>query len=607
MGAAPRYFAPMPNVRPWQGAAFVAAVALAVQCAGLRDVFLWDDVLLLRDTNAYTDSAQWVESVTSPLGGATYYWRPAATTSFLVDSWLHGASAWGFRLTSALLHAAASTIAFTLFLRLLGGPRTALLAALAFAVHPVNVETVTWISARFDLMAGLFGLAALAAMPPLPDARGRWRLVALFALLACLSKESAYLLPLVAVAWAQAARLRWRAAALWTGVGLAAALFLRYEALGYWVRLREASVVEGGGALQRVLLVGRAVATSAQALLLPWGTVGPAHHATRPIQPDDVLGWAGVAIALALVAAIVVAWRRRRRLAWLLIAMVVSFAPASQVMPLDLAGGLHAADRYLYLPSFFAIAALADLAAAFVASRPGVSRAAGGVAAGLVVALAAWRVALLPRWNDTIRFWTWAAEMAPECGLIHANLAGAHVVAGHLEDAEREARLGGPIAAGILAESLARQGRLEAARSSLDAALAQRPDDAQLRVQRGEIELALRQTADALADFEAAIRARDAADRPRPDVVLARALAGSAEVLAGTPGGLGHARDRAARAEDAAGPRDAIAWLRVASAWIAVKDAARASAAIDRAAAAGANAGDVDSLREARRRLTEGD
>jgi tetratricopeptide (TPR) repeat protein len=596
----------MSSIRPWHGAVVVAAVALGVQCMALRDVLLWDDISLLRATSLYTDTARWTEAVSSPLGGATYYWRPAATTSFLVESWIHGGAAWGYRLTSALMHAGTSALAFLLLLRLLGGPRAALLAALAFAVHPANVETVTWISARFDLMAGLFALGALAAMPPSDDAKGRWRLVALLTLLACMSKESAFLLPIVAIAWAGALGCRRRTAALWSAGGLAIALFLRFEALGYLVRARESSVAEAGGALQRLLLVGRAVATSAQVLVFPWGTAGPAHHALRPIQPGDALGWTGIALALALAAATVVAWRRRRRVAWLLIALMCSFAPASQVMPLDLAGGLHAADRYLYLPSFFAIAIVADLVTAYAASRPGAARAIGGVAAGLVVALAAWRVALLPRWNDAERFWSWAVDMAPECGLAHTNLAQAHLVAGRFEEADHEARLGGGMAATYLADALMRQGKLAEARNALDNALSQTPRDALLRVQRGEVQLELGRPVEALADFDAAVRAEEAAGSPKIGSVLARALAGSAEALAATPGSIGHARDRAARAEAAADARDAVAWLAIARARIATKDASQAASAAERAEAAGADAVDLGPLRDAIRRLTEG-
>jgi tetratricopeptide (TPR) repeat protein len=596
----------MSSVRPWHGAAFVAAVAVGVQCVALRDVLLWDDISLLRATNLYTDGARWAEAVSSPLGGATYYWRPAATTSFLVESWVHGGAAWGYRLTSALMHAGTSALAFVLFLRLLGGPRAALLAALAFAVHPANVETVTWISARFDLMAGLFALGAFAAMPASEPAKGRWRLVALLTVFACMSKESAFLLPVVAAAWAGALGLRRLTAAAYSAAGLAAALFLRFEALGYVVRARESSVAEAGGALQHLLLVGRAVATSAQVLVVPWGSAGPAHHALRPIQPGDALGWTGIALALALVAATVAAWRRRRRVAWLLIAMMCSFAPASQVLPLDLAGGLHAADRYLYLPSFFAVAIVADLVTAYAASRPGAARAIGGIAAGLVAALAAWHVALLPRWNDAERFWSWAADMAPECGLAHTNLAQAHLVAGRLDEAEREARLGGGMAATYLADALARQGKLGEARNVLDNALSQTPRDAQLRVQRGEVQFALGRPAEALADFDAAVRAEEAAGSPRIGSVLARALAGSAQALAATPGAIGRARDRAGRAEAAADARDAIAWLAIARARIATKDATHAASAADRAEAAGAESADLDPLRDAIRRLTEG-
>jgi tetratricopeptide (TPR) repeat protein len=597
MGVSPGYFAPMFS-RPWRVALLVAAFAVAAQCLGWHDVLLWDDIPLLRDTELYVASSRWTDAVSSPLGGggATFYWRPVATTSFLVESWIHGGSAAGFRLTSALLHAATSVVAFFLLLRLLGGTRAALLAALAFAVHPVNVEAVTWISARFDLLAALFGLGALAAIPDTADAKGRWRLAAALSLCACLSKESAFLLPLVAAAWALARGLRWRAAAAWTGVGLAVALFLRFEALGYLVRARESSVAEAGNALQHVLLVGRAVATSAHVLVAPWGSVGPMHFAPRPIQPGDALGWTGIALALGLLAATVVAWRRRRRTAWLLIALILSFAPASQVMPLDLAGGLHAADRYLYLPSFFAIAIVADLAVAYATARPGAARTLGAAATVVAVALLAWRVAVLPRWNDAVRFWRWATDMAPQCELAHTNLAEAHLAAGQPEEAEREARL--------------RQGDVRAARSALDAGLSQRPFDVQLRVQRGELELDEGRTAEALADFEAAVRAHDAAGAAGAPAdgspLLARALAGSAESFAGTPGGIGRARERAARADATAGPRDAYAWLRIARAYIALKDAPRASAALDRAAAAGADAGVVGGLRDRVRRPAEG-
>jgi len=592
----------MSESRPWRTAALVGLVAVAAQAVAVRDVLVWDDIPLLARSDLYTNAARWTESVTAPLGRATYYWRPAATTSFLVESFVHGGAGWGFRLTSALLHGATSAVAFVLLLRLLGNRTAALLAALAFAVHPVNVEAVTWISARFDLMAGLFSLAALAAIPAGASSRPRWFLAAAFALLACCSKENAFLLPALALVWTAAedgAAGRPRLAPLvWTAGGAAGALFLRFEGLGYLFRTRAASVAEAGGATQHLLLVGRAVATSLETIVFPWGTVGPAHHGVRPIPPDDALGWTGVALGATLAVVTAVALRRRRRVGLVLLAFLMSLAPASQIVPLDLSGGLHSSDRFLYLPSFFAVAAVALWATELVATRPAWARRAGLAAGALVVALTAGRLVVLPRWNDPVAFWTWAAEMAPQSEGVHINLAYVQLAAGHFDEAEKHARLGGGDGTAILVESIVRQGRLEEALHTLDAAVPGRPADGELRLQRGEIELALMRHEDALKDFEAVIRSQEGGGGAWSAPLLPRALAGSAVALAAKPGGAAKARERADRAEKAADAKDAVVWLSIARAWIAIHDLDRAGAAIDRAALDGAPADDVSALRD---------
>lgn len=591
-------------------ALLVAAVALAAQSLGVRGVLLWDDLPLLAGDDLYTNAARWTEAVTTPLGRETFYWRPAATTSFLLEHIVHGGAAWGYRLTAALLHGVTSALAFTLLLRLLKIPAAALLAALVFAVHPVNVEAVTWISARFDLLAALFSLATLAAIPDDVSRRGRWALAAVCALLACCSKENAFLVPALAVVWVEAVGCsgpRPRLAALgWTVAGAATALFLRFEALGYLLRTRASSVEQAGDGLQHVLLVGRAIATSILTIVFPWGTVGPAHHGERPIPADDLLGWTGVALGAALVIATIWALRRHRRTGVLLTAFAISMLPASQIIPLDLAGALHSADRYVYLPSFFAVAAVASIVCDVVAARPARARAAGYAVSLLVVALCAWRLVILPRWNDPLRFWTWAVEMAHGSDITHGNLAQAELEAGRLEEAERNARLAGRLGSTVLAAALVRQGRLEDAQHALDEAIADRPGDAAARVQRGEIELSLARTADALADFEAVLRL-DAERRGAifPDH-LARALAGSAEALASAPGRSALARERLLRAEESGPGQGGYVALRIVTAWLALGDLPKARAALDRAAAAGAPASDVEALRAEIDRRAEG-
>jgi tetratricopeptide (TPR) repeat protein len=591
----------MPESRPWRTAALVGMVAVAAQAVAIRDVLLWDDIPLLARSDLYTNAARWTESVTSPLGRATYYWRPAATTSFLLESLVHGGAAWGFRLTSALLHAATSAVAFVLLRRLLGNRTAALLAALAFAVHPVNVEAATWISARFDLMAGLFSLAALAAIPAGAAPRWRWILAAAFAFLACCSKENAYLLPLLAVAWTaatDAAPGRPRLAPLaWTTAGVLAALFLRFEALGDLPRTRTSAVAAAGSALQHLLLVGRAVATSVGTIVFPWGTVGPTHHGLRPIPPDDALGWTGVVVGVVLTVVTAVALKRRRPVGYVLAAFLASLAPASQVVPLDLSGGLHTADRYAYLPSFFAVAAVALWATEALAARPAWARRAAVAAGALVAALAAGRLAILPRWNDPVTFWSWAVRMAPGSDAAHINLAFVHLAAGRPQEAEAEARLGGGEATSLLVEALVRQGRTYEAQRVLNDVIPVRPADNELRMQRAEIELSLTQYDAALADFQGVVHAQELTSPQWSGPLLPRAFAGIATVHAAKPGGVGTARGFAARAEALADAKDAGVWLSIARAWIAIRDMDRAAAAIDRAVANGGRADDVSALR----------
>jgi hypothetical protein len=415
------------------------------------------------------------------------------------------------------------------------------------------------------LLAGLVSLAALASLGDdgRIATRGRAWTLALAVAAACLCKESAFVLPLVAACWAAALAGRWSGGCArvtaWAAAGMAVALFARYETLGYLVKARESALAEAGGPLGHLLLVGRAIATYAQALVFPWGTVGPAHFTPRPIGAGDLLGWVGVVIGGCFVAATVFAALRRPRTGLLLAAFAVSIAPVIQVVPLDLAGGLHAADRFAYLPSFFLVAAAADLAVARMAAAPGTGRRAAIGAVALVAAFAAGRTAVLPRWNDAERFWTWAVDMAPASPVARVNLAYVLLAAGKPGEAEIHASLGGDAGVEALVDALAAQGRGADAMAEIDGALARRPRHARWLAIRGESCAAAGRTDEATVSLGGAEHAADAHDGPT--------------------------------------------WLRIARGWIAACDVARARSALDVAVRAGADGKSVADLRETLSRL----
>jgi tetratricopeptide (TPR) repeat protein len=88
-------------------------------------------------------------------------WHPLTWLSHMLDWQLFGSWAGGHHLTSALLHTAGTVLLFWLLKRMTGAPWPSAAVAALFAVHPLHVESVAWVSERKDVLSTLFGLLAL--------------------------------------------------------------------------------------------------------------------------------------------------------------------------------------------------------------------------------------------------------------------------------------------------------------------------------------------------------------------------------------------------------------------------------------------------------------
>ena len=131
---------------------------------------------------------------------------PVTSTAWHLLYDLGGGAAWPFRLVNLGLHLANIVLVYLgtrrLIGRSLGWPAVA--AATVFALHPLQVGAVAWISGGRDLLATFFALLALGLYLRGPSAFGRVAATLVY-VLAVLSKPSAVVLP--AVVWALAARL----------------------------------------------------------------------------------------------------------------------------------------------------------------------------------------------------------------------------------------------------------------------------------------------------------------------------------------------------------------------------------------------------------------
>lgn len=147
------------------------------------------------------------------------FFRPLGMISYLIDVQWAGFSPVRWHIAAVLLHALNTTLLYWVCRRL-GLPMLwALFGAAFFGVHASRPETVTWISARFDLLATLFVLVALLCF------LSRAPLALLLAVTLCglLSKESAYVLPLL-LAVVVLFRKEFRSAASYRAIGACAAL-----------------------------------------------------------------------------------------------------------------------------------------------------------------------------------------------------------------------------------------------------------------------------------------------------------------------------------------------------------------------------------------------
>jgi tetratricopeptide (TPR) repeat protein len=195
--------------REWfVGAAIVVAAFLAYW-PSLRGGFLWDDDGHV--TGAALRSVDGLRRIwTEP--GATQQYYPVLHTAFWAEHRLWGDAAAGYRLINLLLHLASACLLVRILRRL--EIRGAWLAAAVFALHPVCVESVAWISEQKNTLSLFFYLAALLVYLRFDTGRARRHYgvaLVLFAL-ALGAKTVTATLPaaLLVIFWWRRGRLEWR-------------------------------------------------------------------------------------------------------------------------------------------------------------------------------------------------------------------------------------------------------------------------------------------------------------------------------------------------------------------------------------------------------------
>ncbi len=105
----------------------------------------------------------WQSSLWAFRTGAAGNWHPLTWLSHLLDVSIYGLAPAGHHLTSVLLHAANGVLLFLVLQKMTGAPWRAAMVAALFALHPLRVESVVWVSERKDVLSTLFWMLTVWA------------------------------------------------------------------------------------------------------------------------------------------------------------------------------------------------------------------------------------------------------------------------------------------------------------------------------------------------------------------------------------------------------------------------------------------------------------
>jgi protein O-mannosyl-transferase len=415
----------------WQAGLIVLLVVL-VYLPVLRNGFIWDDDSYVTE-NATLHDLDGLRRIWFDVGAVPQYY-PMVHSSFWVEYHLWGLNPVGFHLVNVLLHAVAAVLLWQV-LRHLEIPG-AWLAALIFGLHPIEVESVSWVTERKNVLSAVFYFSAALAYfrfaPPSGSAvqnhhRWYWYSGALILFLAALwSKTVTCSLPaaLLLVCWWKKGRIQRNDIlpllpffALGMGLGLLTA----------WMEKHHVGAQGTDWSLtfaDRCLIAGRALWFYAGKL------VWPTHLAfIYPRWRVDTAAWWQWLFPLAAISVIIGLWLTRPRTGRGPLVAVLFFAgtlgPALGFVNVYPMRYSFVADHFQYLAGI----GLISLCAAGLARLPCVFPAAIAVMLGIMT----WQQTGVYRsqeflWRDTL-------TKNPDCWLAHNNLGIYLYREGHLAEA----------------------------------------------------------------------------------------------------------------------------------------------------------------------------
>jgi protein O-mannosyl-transferase len=502
----------------------LAVVTILVYRPAWNGGFLWDDDVYITNNELLT-APDGLRRIWFSLDSPSQYF-PLVYTTFRIEHTVWGLNPSGYHWVNLLLHIANALLVWAVLARL--KVPGAWLAGAIFALHPVQVESVAWITERKNVLMGFFFLLTLVAWIAFVDARTKrpwlfYGLALILYLLALSAKTTACTLPaaLFLILWLQRKPISWKRIFqiipfLVLGIAMGALAI-------WWERYHQGTsraVFAFLSPIERVLVASRAVWFYLSKLIWPFKLTFI--YPQWDIAPTHFLNYAWLLAGLILCLAMYFLRRYVGRSVEVAAAFfVVTLSPVLGFIMLYTFRYTFVADHYQYLacigPIALASAGLVNLADTLKNGRPLIVSAALCVVASL--ATLTWRQAAM--YGDIETLWRTTLARNPGCWMAHNNLGIVLFQKGQLDEAIAHYRTTLQMQPNFwdaeynLGSALLGKGQVDEAIVYCDKAVSMEPNDPDARVALANALLQKRRIDDAIVHYQKAVTMR-------PDYFLAR-------------------------------------------------------------------------------------
>ena len=379
-------------------------------------------------------------------------WHPLTWLSHVLDYQLFKLNPAGPHLINVFLHAANAVLLFLLLARGTGRVGPSFVVAALFAVHPINVESVAWISERKNVLSTLFFLLTLGAYAWYALRPGWKRYLAVAGLFACglASKSMLVTLPFVLllldywplrrISRSDESRSSGRdpVALAMPHTTVPTLILEKLPLLGLSIAVSAVTLVaqQGGGAVRASSLyplsvrLENAICSYARYVQKAFW---PTNLAALYPYPESLALWKVTLAAFFLVSVTLLAFRLHSR-RYLLTGWLFFLGTLVPVIGLVQVGSQAMADRYAYIP-LLGIFVMTVWGATDFAEWKKLNSATTSTAACILLALAALTYRQLGYWKDSMTLWSHALAVTKNNFFAEDGLGGALLLEGRLDEA----------------------------------------------------------------------------------------------------------------------------------------------------------------------------